>query len=176
MKRDKILNIGCGNSTYGTHFIDLYPQRKGVIKFDVENGDFPFANNYFDQVFTENIFEHLKNPNIFLNRIYKILKRDGKITLITDNASFWGWHFPGAKTHYGEYEKLNKYGCNDCHYALYTSWHLINHFKKTGFRNIKYVYLINTDRNPLVIRILSLFVRMLSKRMSYPQIKITATK
>jgi len=172
----KILNIGCGNSTYGTHFIDLYPQRRGVIKFDVEKADLPFRHNYFDEIFTENIFEHITNPNIFLKRIYKILKRGGIVRLITDNASFWGWHLPGAKTHYGGYEKINKYGKSDCHYALYTSWHLYNHFKKVGFINFKYKYLIKSDRNPLIIRIISSFIRLFSKRMSYPQIEVTASK
>jgi hypothetical protein len=28
----KILNVGCGEETYGTHFVDFYPSRKDVIK------------------------------------------------------------------------------------------------------------------------------------------------
>jgi len=28
----RILNIGCGNDTYGTDFLDLYPKRKEVKK------------------------------------------------------------------------------------------------------------------------------------------------
>ena len=32
----KILNIGCGNDTYGTDFIDLYLQREEVIKCNFE--------------------------------------------------------------------------------------------------------------------------------------------
>ena len=68
----KILNVGCGNHTYGTHFIDLYPQRKEVIKCNVEEEKFPFPDEFFDEVHSENIFEHLKNPNIVLNKMARV--------------------------------------------------------------------------------------------------------
>jgi ubiquinone/menaquinone biosynthesis C-methylase UbiE len=50
----RILNVGCGNDTYGTHFVDLYPTRKEVIKCDVNKERLPFPSNFFDVVYSRN--------------------------------------------------------------------------------------------------------------------------
>src|SRR3972149_5784116 len=97
----KILNVGCGNQTYGTHFVDKYPKRKGVIKCDIERGKLPFKSNQFDEVYSRCLFEHLKNPFHVLKEMHRILKPKGRLILITDNAGFWGFHMPMSKTHYG---------------------------------------------------------------------------
>ena len=67
MKR--ILNIGCGNDAYGTDFVDMYPQRKEVIKCNFEYESLPFEENTFDEVRCYFVFEHLKNREILLKEI-----------------------------------------------------------------------------------------------------------
>ena len=52
-KGKRILNVGCGNDTFGTDFIDLYPMKKGVIKSDIDNEMFPFPNNSFDVIYSK---------------------------------------------------------------------------------------------------------------------------
>jgi len=64
--RRRILNVGCGEDTYGTHFVDLYPTRKEVIKCNVDKEKLPFPNNYFDEIYSKNLLEHLRNPGFFL--------------------------------------------------------------------------------------------------------------
>ena len=32
----RVLNVGCGKDTYGTDFVDKYPSRKDVIKYDID--------------------------------------------------------------------------------------------------------------------------------------------
>ncbi|HKZ42047.1 MAG TPA: class I SAM-dependent methyltransferase, partial [Candidatus Hodarchaeales archaeon] len=73
-KEPRILNVGCGNDTYGTDFVDLYPVRDDVIRCDVEKEKLPFRDNTFDEVFSGNIFEHLKNPNLVLREMSRVLK------------------------------------------------------------------------------------------------------
>ncbi len=172
----KILNVACGKQTYGTHFIDLYPQRKNVIKCDVEHQKLPFSNGFFDEVYSENLFEHLKNPNKVLREMYRVLKKNGKLVVITDNASFWGWHVPTAKTHYGGYEE-HSFGSEDKHFGLYTSWHLENHFKSLNLKDIKIEYLLIKEKNRyFVVRLISKFLSIFYKRIAYPAIKITGVK
>lgn len=172
----KILNVGCAKQTYGTHFVDLYPQRDEVIKCNVERERLPFPKNFFDEVFSENLFEHLKNPNIVLKEMYRVLKKGGKFIIITDNASFWGWHLPLARTHYGGYEETSC-GPKDKHYALYTSWHLKNHLKELSMKNIKIEYLLPKEKNPyLFVRIISRILGFFYKRIGYSLIKITGIK
>lgn len=171
-----ILNVGCGTETYGTHFIDLYPQRVGVIGCDVEKEAFPFPDDYFDEVYSANLLEHLKNPNQVLREMFRVLKKKGRLTVITDNASFWAYHL-GARTHYGGYEKRSG-DAEDRHYALYTSWHLQNHFRALGLKEIKAEYLWVKEKHskqPLV-RAVSRLLTLIAPHLGYPQIRITGVK
>ncbi|MFA6431795.1 MAG: class I SAM-dependent methyltransferase [Candidatus Margulisiibacteriota bacterium] len=172
----KILNVGCGDQIFGTHFIDLYPQRENVIKCDVEKEAIPFPDNYFDEVYCENMLEHLKSPNKVLVEMLRVLKKKGKLTVITDNASFWAYHL-GAKTHYGAYEKRSG-ETEDRHYALYTSWHLSNHFRSLNMNDIKIEYLLIPGKHStkILVKLLSRIIGAILPHLGFPQIKITGVK
>jgi len=88
------------------------------------------------------LFEHLTNPLNFLKESYRVLKRNGKLIIITDNAGFWGVF---GVTHHGGYEKRRKKDgfLEDKHYSLFTPNHLINWLEHVGFREIKVEYFIN---------------------------------
>jgi len=176
MKR--ILNVGCGNETYGTHFIDLYPTRKEVIKLDVNFEKFPFPSNYFDEVYSRCLFEHLKNPLNFLKESYRVLKRKGKIVIITDNANWIGYIF--SPLHHGGYEKESF--AEDKHFALFTPNHLKNWLECCGFKveSVQYMF-FNKEFTKSRIKawITKIFCFILSKineRMAYPWIKIVGEK
>lgn len=127
----KILNAGSGHDTHGTHFIDLYPARPEVKKCDLNRDKFPYNDDTFDEVYSEDVFEHLLNHDHFMRECNRVLKPGGKLTIITDNANSWVWAFAG--THLGEYEELSD-NEDDRHYALFTDWHLENIFKQYGFK------------------------------------------
>jgi len=170
----KILNVGCGEDTYGTHFVDLYPTRKEVIKCNVDKEKLPFPNNYFDQVVAKFIFEHLTSHRHFLKEVYRVLKKNGKLILMTDNASFWGLF---GMTHYGKYEKEREKEkiYEDRHYALFTPNHLRNWLRLFGFRKIKIEY---TFYDKYAKKTHIPLIKILSKiipRMS-PHIKVIAIK
>lgn len=166
----RILNLGAGEENYGTDFLDINPTRRKVKKWSAGKR-IPFPNNTFDEVYTKNLFEHLTNPNNVLREIHRILKPKGKLVLITDNASFFGWHL--GKTHYGGYEKVHN--PNDRHYALYTSWHLENHMKNAGFKVISYRYILGNVKNKVhFIGFKS--VGFISKKLGYNLIKIVGEK
>jgi len=172
----KILNVGCGGQTYGTHFLDLYPQRPDIIKYDADKDKIPFNDGTFDEVYSENMLEHLRNPNMVLAEMVRVLKQGGKIIIITDNASFWAYH-AGAKTHYGGYEKRAG-DTEDRHYALYTSWHLFNHFKSLNIKDIKIEYLTIKHKHStkIVVKIISKLLCIFAPYLANPQIKITGIK
>ena len=132
----RILNVGCGNDTYGTDFLDLYPQRKEVKKCAIDSEKFPYSNNSFDEVRIYFVFEHLKNHEHVLKEIYRVLRRGGILDLKTDNASYW-YYALDNKTHTGRYEFAPKYGKKDRHFGLFTDHHLINYFNDIGFKDIK---------------------------------------
>lgn len=138
-KAKKVLNLGCGDDMFGTVRMDMAKTPATTIVGNIEK-KLPFKKEEFDVVYTQFLFEHLTNPNNFLKECFRILKKGGKLILITDNAGFWGFH-TGKYTktlgtiHYGGYN----FG-DDKHYALYTLEHLKNHFEKAGFRVIKRKY------------------------------------
>lgn len=85
--KGKTLDIGCGSKPYQQLFqtseyigleIDT-PENRKVKKADCfYPGDVvPFPDKYFDSVITNEVFEHIFNPEVFLSEIYRILKEDG---------------------------------------------------------------------------------------------------
>ncbi|MEM5831210.1 MAG: methyltransferase domain-containing protein [Candidatus Aenigmatarchaeota archaeon] len=178
MKKLKILNVGCGNETYGTHFVDLYPSRKEVIKCDVNKQKLPFPSNFFDIVYSRNLFEHLTNPEFTLKEMKRVLKPKGKLVLITDYAHFWG--FAVGKTHLGGYEKECKK--EDRHYLLVNEWHLKNWFEKIGLKPIKIEFIEDDYKgNSLPKKIFKKIINILLqitpfRRMGIKRIKFVGQK
>lgn len=131
----RILNVGCGDETYGTDFLDLYPQRKEVIRYDANIDKMPYKDKQFDRVVSHNLFEHLQDRMLFLNECRRVLKDDGIFELQTDNAFYYGFHF--NRTHSGGYSGL---GTQDIHYSLFTVEHLKNYLKAADFEVLSQTY------------------------------------
>ena len=175
----RILNVGCGKETYGTDFIDIYPSREGVKKCDINNDPFPFGSNTFDEVYSRNLFEHLRNPSMVLREMVRVCRPGGRVVVITDNASYWKFSLPD-RPHTGGYS-FEEYP-EDTHYSLFTDFHLKNHFEAAGLviESVKYETDPNSPRNPLICfgrEIISYALRVTPFwRMSYCIIKITGRK
>ena len=137
----KILNLGCGDMTYGTHRVDMHKTKTTTHVFDVEKG-IQFPDNFFDVVYEKTLLEHLRNPGYHLEEIFRVLKPKGKLILITDYAGCSRYYLFG--THEGRYEKKHKDNPDDRHYAIFTKSHIRNHLAKVGFKNFQ-VELVNAD-------------------------------
>lgn len=116
----------------------------------------------------------------------RVLKKGGKIRIITDNAGFWLFHvqipfLSGTagkltKVHYGGYIGSGKV---DKHFALYTIDSLKTHFEAVGLRNIKVNYLWFQGERKIgkIMKIVTdLFIKRLLPRMAYPFIYAEALK
>ena len=175
MKR--ILNIGCGKDNYGTDFVDVYPSRKEVIKCDLDKKKLPYKDNDFDEVYSAFNFEHLKNPNLVLKEMVRVLKKGGILVVKTDNAGWWGYHNAKskAKVHYGGYHFEN-HGSEDKHYALYTFHHLENHFKELELEVI-YSKIYQKDKHWFMMTLINnILNKTRFKWMAYPHIEIIGRK
>jgi cyclopropane fatty-acyl-phospholipid synthase-like methyltransferase len=171
----KILNAGCGNDIYGTDFIDKYPQRKEVIKCDVDKDKLPYSDNFFDEVYSFDLFEHLTNPLFFLKEARRVLKSGGRIVLTTSYAHCMNWIFNACV-----YEK--PHGKEDKHYLLVNEYHMKNWFDKAGLKIIEMKFLEDDYvGNPLWKKIIKkvfnkLFKNSPLRRMSYYRIKVVGKK
>ena len=87
----KTLDVGCGSKPYQ----NLYKSSEYIgLEFDtpenrrIKNADFfydgetfPFSLDEFDSVVANEVFEHVFNPDNFLDEIHRILKKDGKLIM-----------------------------------------------------------------------------------------------
>lgn len=139
---ERILNVGCGETKFGTDFVDLYPQREEVKKADIENEKLPYQDNTFDLVFSHCLFEHLENPGTALEEMKRVTKDNGKIQIITDNASYFRFGVNNSP-HTGGYADNPVGGEQDRHFELYTAKHLQNLFQSHNLETVKSIYVNN---------------------------------
>lgn len=89
--RGNTLDVGCGRKPYeslfhSSNYIGLEidtPENRKHKKADVfyGNGAFPFGEAEFDSVVTNEVFEHVFNPDQFLEEIRRVLKPGGVLLL-----------------------------------------------------------------------------------------------
>lgn len=181
------LNVGCGDDPYGDVRIDIFRTKTANIIASCEYY-LPFKPAIFDTVFSRNLFEHLKNQNFGLSEMKRITKPDGTICLITDNASYWRFHFP-KKTrigwrHGGEFDHRGIISAQDAreltpkdrHYALFQLEHLLNHCDSLDLIIVekKYVYYGDcTTPRHMINKVLNLLG---FNYLAFPRIRIVAKK
>lgn len=87
----KTLDVGCGTKPYekyfnSTEYIGLEIEttiHKNYNKADVfyKGGKFPFQNEEFDSVVTNQVLEHVFEPDLFLSEINRVLKKGGNLLI-----------------------------------------------------------------------------------------------
>ena len=103
-KGDKILDIGCSTGNFIIQDpknmvgidIDLdaikIAKKRNLVVFHLKNPrKLPFKNETFDNIHCRHVLEHLKEPLDFMKEIIRVLKKDGKLILMTDKYTkkFW---------------------------------------------------------------------------------------
>ena len=75
-----VLNLGCGEQTYGDVRVDIYRSKAVNILADAEQF-LPFRNSAFDEVYSSHFFEHLRNASAGLSEMVRVLKPNGKLII-----------------------------------------------------------------------------------------------
>jgi SAM-dependent methyltransferase len=88
----KILDVGCGTKPYRELFnVDVYhgleysDSKSGISHksqdFVYDGHTFPFQNETYDGIISNEVLEHVFNPDEFLSEISRCLKKNGKLLL-----------------------------------------------------------------------------------------------
>ncbi|MEK4262972.1 MULTISPECIES: glycosyltransferase [Paenibacillus] len=57
-----------------------------VYSINIENNDLPFNDEFFDYIILADVLEHLVNPWTIVNKLKRILKKDGKLLISVPNV------------------------------------------------------------------------------------------
>lgn len=96
----RVLDVGCGNGTYlekitahGVEAVGIEPseagyeeaRRKGLNVMNVGLYEAQFPDNYFDYITLHQVLEHLSDPRQALEKLKRILKKNGQIVISVPN-------------------------------------------------------------------------------------------
>lgn len=108
----KVLDVGCGNKPYVPLYsaqeyvgleIDSSANRFDKLADHFYDGEvFPFENETFDSVVSNQVFEHVPDPDRFLNEVSRVLKANGLVLMTVPFV--WDEHEqPHDYTRYSSY-------------------------------------------------------------------------
>lgn len=90
METKRKLNLGCGRDIRMDHVnMDIVPNHGVDIVADLEE-KLPFADDRFDEIYADNVLEHVKNLDGLLGELHRVCHKDGKIIIIVPHFSFFG--------------------------------------------------------------------------------------
>lgn len=79
----KILDLGCGKKKRpGSIGIDYSDRHNADVIHDLNVFPYPFESNSIDQVYLDNVLEHLDNPIRVIEEVHRITKQGGGVKVI----------------------------------------------------------------------------------------------
>jgi len=98
----KILDLGCGKKKRpGSIGVDYSDRHNADIIHDLNVFPYPFESNSIDQVYLDNVLEHLDNPIRVIEEVHRITKQGGGVKVIVPYfRSVWAFIDPTHKTFY----------------------------------------------------------------------------
>lgn len=95
----KILDFGCGTrKRKGAIGIDINPRTQADVIHDLQKFPYPFNDNRFEEVYVDNVIEHLEDVVRTMEEIHRILEDRGLVKIIVPYfRSRWAFIDPTHK-------------------------------------------------------------------------------
>lgn len=96
----KILDLGCGKKKRaGSIGVDWSDRHDADVIHDLNVFPYPFADEEIDEIFLDNVLEHLDDPMRVMQEIYRISKINARVKVIVPYfRSVWAFIDPTHKT------------------------------------------------------------------------------
>ena len=116
----KVLDLGCGNKKkIGAIGIDINPYTDADVVHDLDIFPYPFEESMFDEIYADNVIEHLDNIIKVMEELYRISKPGGIIIIkVPYFRSRYAFIDPTHK-HYFTVDSFSYFDPNHVHHALY---------------------------------------------------------
>jgi predicted SAM-dependent methyltransferase len=97
------LDIGCGASKKeGFIGVDILKFEGVDIVHDLSKFPYPFEENSIDEIWMDNVLEHIENPILVMNEIYRICSNEARITIsVPYFRSFYSIIDPTHRNYFG---------------------------------------------------------------------------
>lgn len=98
----KILDLGCGKKKRpGAIGVDYSDRHNADIIHDLNIFPYPFESDSFDEVYLDNVLEHLDKPMRVMEEVHRISKPRGRVKVIVPYfRSVWAFIDPTHNTFY----------------------------------------------------------------------------
>ena len=156
----KILDVGCGNQKRtGSIGIDINPDTCADIIHDLNKFPYPFKESTFDEIYADNVIEHLDNVMKVMEELHRISKPDGIIIIkVPYFRSRYACIDPTHK-HYFTVESFTYFDPLHIHHTLYN-------YSKCLFKTMKIIFDEDFPNRGLKEIFLNPFLRFCNK---YPE-------
>ncbi len=116
----QILDLGCGNQKMeGAIGIDINPNTNADIIHDLNIFPYPFEESTFDEIYVDNVIEHLDNVVKVMEELHRISKPDGIIVIkVPYFRSRYAYIDPTHKHHF-TVNSFSYFDPNHIHHKLY---------------------------------------------------------
>ena len=79
----KILDLGCGKKKRpGAIGVDYSDRHNADVIHDLNSFPYPFKDNEFDEIYLDNVLEHLNDPIRVMEEVYRISSFGGQVKII----------------------------------------------------------------------------------------------
>jgi len=128
MNNDRKLNIGCGRASKDGYINLDSTELPGVdIIQDLNKYPWPFKDDAFEEVYCDNILEHLDNIIAPMEEIFRVLQKGGRVIIkVPIYPSIWAMADPTHKIFF-------TYMTFDC----FSPTHEFNYYSKARFKIVK---------------------------------------
>jgi len=150
-RSERILDIGCGSNK----ILEAFPQAVGadiafhklryrrhlinpLVNADIFN--LPFKDHVFDEIFCQEVIEHIEKKDNVFKELNRVLKKDGLLILGTPDYDKLLWRIIEFF-----YKRIIPAGYADEHISHYTFKSIKEKLQKYGFVLLDYRYVLGAD-------------------------------